>query len=278
MRTAKHKQHRQNASAQHHVHSTYSTSKQNPSDSIKEHTVDSGASISVTNRASLLETVDILNPGKYVQVANKQMVKVEAIGTVRLHMVDENGEPYTVLLKNVHYSPHFSSNLLSVRELYAQHKISTTFRGSSAYFTTADNVRIPIALRRHQYKLHVFSLSNATPEIWHKRFMHAGSAALHRMGRYIPCLSHKHDFSQCRGCLMGGGHKLPFGRSVRSSPSIDRAERDGKRTKFTYFGQRIATDLCGPFPASIDGDKYAIVFHDSYSKYIVVYTIPDKTK
>ena len=279
MRTAKHKHHKSNASAQHYVHSsTHSTGKQNTSSSSKEHTVDSGASISVTNNASLLETVDILNPGKFVQVANKQMVKVEAIGTVRLHMVDENGEPYTVLLKNVHYSPHFSSNLLSVRELYAQHKMSTTFKGSSAYFTTADNVRIPIALRRHQYKLHVFSLSNATPEIWHKRFMHAGSSALHRMGRYIPCLSHKHDFSQCRGCLMGGGHKLPFRRSVRSSPSIDRAERDGKRTVFKYFGQRIATDLCGPFETSIDGDKYAIVFHDSYSKYIVVYTIPDKTK
>ena len=240
--------------------------------------MDSGASVSVTCTPELLETVDDVNPDKYVQVANGKLVKVTAIGTVRLNMLDEDSQPYTVLLKNVHYSPHFSGNLLSVREMYDQHKISTTFRGAEAYFTTPDNVRIPINMQNKQYKLHAFSVSSATPTIWHKRFMHASSSAMHRMGKYIPCLSHKHDFSDCNGCLMGGGRKLPFHSNSRSNRSRERAEKERKHLRFTYFGERIATDLCGPFPISIDGDKYAIVFHDSYTGYICVYTIPDKTK
>ena len=51
-----------------------------------------------------------------------------------------------------------------------------------------------------------------------------------------------------------------------------------KHERFTYFGQRISSDLCGPFPVSHDGHKYAIVFHDSYTGYIVVYTLPDKER
>lgn len=44
------------------------------------------------------------------------------------------------------------------------------------------------------------------------------------------------------------------------------------------FGQRISSDLCGPFPSGINGERYAIVFHDSATSYIAVYTLPDKEK
>ena len=33
--------------------------------------------------------------------------------------------------------------------------------------------------------------------------------------------------------------------------------------QFTYFGQRLPSDLCGPFPVSVDGWKHALVIVDA---------------
>ena len=108
-------------------------------------TPDSGATVSVTDDMSIFHTVDDVSPNVYVQVANRQRVKASAIGTVKLTFNDSNGKPYTVLLSNVLYSPHFSGNLLSVEALYAQHKIATVFQGKKAHFLTSDGTHIPFA-------------------------------------------------------------------------------------------------------------------------------------
>ena len=299
-RTAKHKQlHVSSSNSAFAVHK----SKTNP----QKWTTDSGATVSVISDASLFETIDEVDPERYLRVANKQIVKALLIGSVRLNMRDEKGKSYTVLLKNVHYSPHFSGNLLSVHEMYNQHKIATVFRGSKAHFLTSDDVVIPIGCdSSKQYKLEAFSMVDADPEMWHKRFMHAGTAAMRRMGYHIPALhDSKFDFSKCDACLQGGGRKQPFGQKhwLSKQDRADRAsrqrkcKRDEERSRreheddlirkslkskvdvrFTYFGERIATDLCGPFPDGYNGEKYAIVFYDSRTKYIAVYCIKDKEK
>mmetsp|Transcript_3749 Transcript_3749/g.8136 ORF Transcript_3749/g.8136 Transcript_3749/m.8136 type:complete len:255 (-) Transcript_3749:258-1022(-) len=144
-RTAKHKQ---------HAFSNSGDRKRNA------FTVDSGASVSVTNDLNIFETIGEIAPQVRVQVANKSLVQVAAIGTIRLNMVDASGKPYTILLRNVHYSPHFSSNLLSVNEMYSQHKIATTFKGGHAEFHTPDDVRIPFSLTdRSQYILTAYAVS-----------------------------------------------------------------------------------------------------------------------
>jgi len=66
--------------------------------------------------------------------------------------------------------------------------------------------------------------------------------------------------------------------STFSQPRRPRRYNSFGKSEFTYFGQRIASDLCGPFPTGENGETDAIVFHESDSKYIVVYAIPDKTK
>ena len=66
---------------------------------------------------------------------------------------------------------------------------------------------------------------------------------------------HAHD---CPACLEGGSRRRPFAR---------------KRTQeFSYFGERISSDLCGPFPKSVDGYTYAtLCFVDSYTNYCALY-------
>ena len=239
------------------------------------YTVDSGATISVTNDISNLKYITDACPNRKVQVANKQYVDIVCIGVAELQMVDDDGQQYTVLLENVAYSPHFSGNLLSVEELYKQHKLATVFRGQNAAFITPDGRNIPFKTDdRRRYMLHTHSvLDDNRPEIWHKRLMHAGTAAMQRLGAHIPCLQRRdYDFSQCDACAQGGGRKQHF------SAQRSFEKRPRKHNTFTYFGERIASDLCGPMPDGIGGEKYFIIFHDSYSKYLAVYGIKDKTK
>ena len=250
-------------------------------------TTDSGATCSVTNRLDLFETVDDINPHIRVRVANGHSVAVQCIGTIRLNMLDSTGKPYSILLSNVYYAPEFSSNLLSVHEMYKQHKIATIFRGNKASFITSDNVEIPIAFSPdRQYLLQANAIvddnapngaaTNSIADLWHRRFMHCGNAALKRMACVIPALNKDFDFSKCDACLQGGGRKIPISTQPRRT-SGDAAYRKPKH-KFTHFGERVASDLCGPFPEGLHGEKYTINFYDCATEHIALYCLPNKEK
>ena len=43
------------------------------------------------------------------------------------------------------------------------------------------------------------------------------------------------------------------------------------KTVYKYFGQRVSSDTCGPFPSSPGGFKYAICFYDHFSKWVAIY-------
>ena len=123
--------------------------------------------------------------------------------------------------------------------------------------------------------IRAYSVEHDSVMLWHRRFMHAGSAALRRLGDVIPCLAPTtYDFKECDACLQGGAKRLPFGVQAkrRNIPTSRKVQR------FTYFGQRIASDLCGPFQKGINGEQYACIFNDSFSKYVCVYCINDKSR
>jgi len=248
----------------------------------KHFNVDSGATISCTNDSSIFETIDDITPHISVKVANGSVVRPTLCGTVRLNLLDKSNKSHSILLRNVYYSSDFSANLLSVDEMYNQHNYTTVFRGRRAHFTTPDGDDIPIVRdERSRYMLHAFSVVIDTALTWHRRFMHAGNLSLQRMGHEIPALANgKFDFSKCDCCLQGGAVKQPFGKRHWTKRQLpDSSFRKAPVTqRFTYFGERIACDLCGPFPDGINGDKYAIVFHDSHTLHIAVYTLPDKSK
>lgn len=244
----------------------------------KQFTPDTGATVSVTNRADIFLSIDDYAPNKTVQVANRSVVNVVFTGTVQLDLVDTKGKTHTKLLRNVCYSPHFSGNLLSVREMAKQHRYKGVF-GEKSYFRTPEGDKIRIDEVGTQYYLAANAISLFDPYLWHKRFMHASTGALKKMACKIKGLrSQSFDFSTCDACLQGGAKKLPYGRQAnRRKQHLRMLERmENKKNRFSYFGQRIATDLCGPFPESVDGHVYAMVLHDSWSGYCVVYTLPNK--
>ena len=237
---------------------------------------DSGATISCTNDASSFESIDEISPRIRIQVANGQFIVPTMVGTVKLNLRDADNNPYVVLLKNVYYSPNFAGPLLSVDQLYEQHRICTLFKGSKACLITADGVQLPLERdQKHRYMLHAYAAVAADSELWHRRFMHVGRDSLRRMSCVIPSISKSADFTKCDACLQGGSVRKPINLlySRRRNNWLKTSKPYGQ-----YFGSRISTDLCGPFPLGIDGEKYAIVFHDSWSKYIVVYTLHDKSR
>ena len=91
-----------------------------------------------------------------------------------------------------------------------QRNMSTTFGGESA-FKTRDGVRIPIPRAEDgRYLLTAYSVSPVvSAELWHRRLMHVGAAAMRNMGTCIPSLAKQNlDFiSQCDACLQGGGKR-----------------------------------------------------------------------
>ena len=236
--------------------------------------VDSGASISTTSSIDNLHSVDNWHPNTKVQVANKQFVTVICTGTMRLTVQDKHGKPLVILLRNVHYSPDFSHNLLSTDELYRQHGITTKLGGHN-YLKTPNKTRIPIAKTKNQYQLHAYQVTPAESALlWHRRLMHIGTKAMQNMQSVIPSLNMQGvSFQDCDACLQGGSKRQP----MQPSPPRPR-EASRKHPRFTAFGQRIASDLCGPFETGLDGELYAINFVDTTTKYTAVYCIPDKTK
>ena len=244
---------------------------------------DSGANVSVISDISMFHSITDSNPGRRVQVANKQFVDVLLVGNVKLNLTDKRGRPYSVLLENVLYSPKFSGNLLSVEELHKQHKIETRFRGKEGLFVTPDGYEIPFSTEQKSYVLHANALrEQSTPELWHRRFCHAGTRAMQRVGKCfgIAGLSTA-DFSKCDLCLQGGAKHLPlniFDDVRRTYKSHDRAERTHrKKLRFTYFGQRISVDLC-EMPIGFNGHRYMLILHDSFTGNIYPYSIKNKTK
>ena len=78
----------------------------------------------------MFEYITDYYPDTRIQVADGQFVKPIAIGCIKLQLKDTKGKQHTLLLQDVYYMPEFPVNLLSIRQLYDQHKIKTTFGNS----------------------------------------------------------------------------------------------------------------------------------------------------
>jgi hypothetical protein len=242
----------------------------------KRYVLDSGATVTVINNPSLFKTVEKYKPGTRVQVANKSFVEVELIGTIEISLCDRDGNKHIFLLSNVHYSPHFSTNLLSTDELWRQHRLSTHLCDES--YLDFYGVQLPIHRSpNREYEIRAFGVQHMQvlpAELWHKRFMHVGNDALRKMQCCVQ-MSGKFDSTTCDACLRGGAKKLPYGYTPRRART-DQSFR--KPNNFKAFGERIASDLCDMEVLGTDGERYAIIFHDSATKYAVVYCLKDKTR
>ena len=237
---------------------------------------DSGASVHCCSDKSLFHSFDANAAKPYLRVANGEYVQVEQVGNVVLTLQNQHGKYEQILLTNVAYTPTFHQNILSVSRLWHENRIQTKF-GRRCYLKSDNGSKFLLDTDTSPYTLSanaVFaaqeSFCKGDHALWHAKFMHAGPTKMQQLSKYIPSLS-GYVPCQCEACVQG--------KMRRRSFTDVRRKFKRKQRVYTYFGERISTDLCGPFPESItDGCVYAIVFHDACTGRISTYYLQTKTK
>ena len=218
---------------------------------------DSGSTVHCINDKSLFYSIEDRNPGISLTVANNKQVGIEAIGSVLLQVRNQHGVLEQHLLQNVCYCPSFGRNILSVSRLWHENRLKTKF-GGKCYLQSQSGSKYFLSSNDSPYGLQtdvlsgefVFSTKQNIPsdsDLWHRRFMHSGEAKIKLLAKVLKQFTnYTFDSKSCDACQQGGAIRQPFGdgRAHRRKAKPDTSKR---RKFYTYFGERISTDLCGPF-------------------------------
>ena len=113
----------------------------------------------------------------------------------------------------------------------------------------------------------------ASYDLWHERFGHASKKRLKFLfdsgsceGMAVSGAPFKHDRKcTCPTCLSVNNAKRHIGDVREYADTITRK------------GQLLYTDICGPFPPSVEGYRYVISFTDVYSRFSTCYMLRKKS-
>ena len=265
--------------------------------------LDSGATSSCTSDLSVFTTFSYDVPFPRIRVANGKYAKVQGVGDVVLHISDSVSNTTVQLkLKNVLYIPEIPVNLISTRALWNDGKITSTFDESCTLrFKNGTSVRFDSGQKGHYYCVSKAPSSyttqsdayrcqpcttctidgldasvcstadspNMSADVVHARLGHCGPdravEALRNSVGLPDALHYRKRLSKiCEGCRLGGARKHPLhGIPAQFKPQ--------------HFGERIHSDLCGPFPPSITGKfEYILCFVDSATGYGEIYFCQSK--
>ena len=232
--------------------------------------VDSGATVHCIRDKSLFTHLDTSKSVR-IRVADNRVINSEGVGTCAIKLKSSNGENHTIVLHNCVYSPLFSENLISTRRLWRDNQISTHMgetnyfsckTSKSRYYFSHDCMHdmVPAARRVN---------THVDMNVIHSRFNHCGTHRLKKLFDVTTGLNgysgmtHDNSHKDCPACLEGGHKRKAFAKR--------------RSHEHSYFGERISSDLCGPFPTSVDGYKYALCFVDAYSNYCALYLLKSKS-
>ena len=271
--------------------------------SLDSHTAvaDSGATGHMVNKYVTLQHKRLAN-GR-VRIADGGQIDIEQQGDIEVRVVDADGKDLEPLvLKDASVLKDSPFNLVSVGMLCEAGSIFHFEKGSS-WFTYKGH-RFPLEERDGLYLIHLDhilqaqDLSNlktaqaaqgfdtdtfahgdskfacaATMDLWHQRLGHASHGRLKFLynsgaaeGFDVTGGKHTHNAScKCTTCSAVQNEKVHIGDTRLFSDTV------------TQVGQCLVTDTCGPFPASIEGYRYAVSFTDVYSRFSAVYFVRNKS-
>jgi len=270
--------------------------------------VDSGATSHCTSDISTFTTLSRDVPFNKIKVANGKSVKVAGVGDAVLHIVDSKNPKRNIklTLKNVLFIPEIPVNLISTRALWNDGGIKTTFADScTPTFKSGGTVSFNTGKQGHYYcvaktrtadddpatpvgfgaslcavcepdvstksasETAAFSTHVPTSDVVHARLGHCGperAVEALRRSTGLPELPHyRKDLpAHCDSCRTGGARKTP----LHGIPAPFRPKA---------FGDRIHSDLCGPFPTSVTGKfEYILCFVDNFTGYSEIFFLQIK--
>jgi hypothetical protein len=261
--------------------------------------MDSGATSHCTSDISVFTSLSKNVPFNKIRVANGKYAKVVGIGTVTLRIIDSQHRKrsITIHMKNVLYIPELPVNLISTRSLWNDAGISSTFTDCCTLtFKDQSSVSFKTGNEGHYYCMattigatnetspepvdfgnvlctvcepSAFAAHPITSDVVHARLGHCGperAVETLRNSIGLPELPHyrKELHEHCDGCRMGGARKTPLhGIPKQFQPKV--------------FGDRIHSDLCGPFPISLTGKfVYILCFVDNATGYSEISLLQSK--
>ena len=212
-----------------------------------------------------------------IEVANGEMVRSTGIGSLALPLKTSDNDVGTLGLAKVIYAPELNANLLSVDQLNEDgYGVALVPEGSEIFdlhtgrhvakIIRANNLYKVVV--QHQWERAQKSVAK-TPKlwslsVWDRRLGHLGKKDLKRLLKRS-----KIDFSEddldekvCGYCQMAKQTRTPFNKKAR---------RAGRPFELVH------TDICGPFPESIDGYKYFVTFTDDYTRYSCTFLLKKKS-
>jgi transposase InsO family protein len=256
----------------------------------------------VPSISDLTVVIDRDPPFMTVSMANDERVPVTAIGSVTLPVTTADGTCTSIALSNVFVVPGIASRLFSCRWGY-EHDGIETLLNSDRCLSLPNGIRVPFINHGIHYAIEpcieaalvanapdsvyivpppgfdasvtrivlpkrichdvvlaaTAGVLPASADLWHARFGHFGVARVHRTlsESKIDALR-GFDTSSCTACL-----SVKRRKGHPSKPS--------DQPELKYFGQRIDSDIAGPFPESPHGFTHAINFVDRFSRLYAVY-------
>ena len=235
--------------------------------------VDSGATVHCVNDISMLTSVYTNHAPVHIRVADRRVIRAHAVGSAVTTLIDRKGHSHQVTLHNVVFHPSFSNNLLSVRRLWRDNRLSTKFKDKNYLKCAHTGAKFDFKFNG-QYRAHTANAAVRTSkqhvdsDVLHSRFGHCSVRRLAKLqdrSRRMPkCHNlHSHDPSTCDACQSGGSKRKPF------------RKREGN--PFTYYGERLSSDLCGPFSKSVDGGfTYMLNIVDGCTNELTIYPLQSK--
>lgn len=238
---------------------------------------DSGATSHMCRERDMFSNFNEAREGK-VRLGDETTVDIKGEGSVRLIVLDKNGERY-VRLENVLYVPELNSNLLSVSKITAK-GLKVIFGSSTAQVKNKNGEVILIAKKRGNLYF-VYAKSNQENSVatcvaenceinkWHRRFGHLNEHDLQHLMKNNMVLGVKFKENEkmnvCETCIEGKHTQNPFPKEASN-----RADK--------LLG-RIHSDVCGPIRTqSLGGAKYFATFIDDKSRYTQIYLLKQKNE
>ena len=104
--------------------------------------------------------------------------------------------------------------------------------------------------------------------LWHQQLSHVNE---HQLRQAI-------KRNQLHGVKISDKDSLKFCIRCEEAKMCRQSNKFMDKIYFTYPGQLIHSDLCGPMPERIGGSKYFVTFIDDFSRWVKVYFLRKKNK
>jgi hypothetical protein len=263
---------------------------------VHEWVLDSGASAHITPMRDVFSRYIKFNTPHPIGTANHGSFHALGVGNIWIKIPNHNGKESLMELKNVLHAPGCSSNIVSVNKL-TKYGYSLSFVGDRCSIFNPEGVHLTqVTKQRGQLYRFMARSFDKNPELnlknpaiatktrdpilamqaqsddllmWHRKLGHLSFDYIRTMQKenLVKGLEKAHfpkNNPTCNNCPFGKFTVTPF--------------PDKSKTIISQPLQVVCIDTAGPFPISIGGKRYLLVFIDAYSRYTWTFYIKNRSE